>query len=222
MKLLPKTRGYLCLGPYQEKNQIWRNSKKGSKSQFSIHVLWHKDPCVFSLLCIVQKMDPDGWPIISLFAYSCPRSPFLFTQIPFVLHQTIFQSPRRALQKPSWDSIFKQNRYLVTLTISRVFFITKFTSGILAERLWPLWRPRGRSGCMGCVTLGAAAEPRLGLLFDPGAAELTDKVAALQGDIQTSRQVPQQSQGQLFLPHTVTISWKCQRPKVTAVPWQYL
>lgn len=49
-----------------------------------------------------------------------------------------------------------------------------------------------------CAALGAAAEPKLGLLFDPRAAELTDKVAALQGDIQTSRQVPEQLQGQLF------------------------
>lgn len=29
-------------------------------------------------------------------------------------------SPRRVLQKPYWDSIFKQNPHLVTLTISRV------------------------------------------------------------------------------------------------------
>lgn len=122
MKLLPKTGGDLYLGPYQKKNQIWRNSKQGNESQFSIHVLWHRDPWVFPLLCIVQKIDPDWWPIISLFVYSCPRPPFLFIQIPFVLHQTTFQSPaQRELSKNLLGPV-SSNKILIlgTLTISRV------------------------------------------------------------------------------------------------------
>lgn len=67
-------------------------------------------------------MDPDWWPIISLFVYSGPRPPFLFTQIPFVLHQTTFQSPaQRQLSKNLLGTV-SSNKILIlgTLTISRV------------------------------------------------------------------------------------------------------
>lgn len=109
-------------GPYQKKNQIWRKSKQGNVSQFSIHMQWHKDLWVLPLPYIVQKMDPDWWPIISLFVYSSPRPSFLFTQIPSVLHQTIFQSPaQRELSKNLLGTVSSnKNLYLGTLTISRV------------------------------------------------------------------------------------------------------
>lgn len=226
LKLLPKTGRDLCLGPYQKKNQIWKNSKQENKSHFSIPVLWHKDPWVLPLLCIAQKIDPDWWPIISLFVYSCPTFALYSNSFCLTSNYISEPSPKRTPQKPFWDSIFKQNPHSGTLTTNRVFIFEQNPfQKYLQDDCDPSEAP--------LLSLGAVAawrvwhwalqqSPNWDFLFDPRAAELTEKVAALQGDIQTSRQVPQQSQGQLFLPHTVTISWKCQRPKVTAVPWQYL